>query len=273
MARERRRLLIPPGRVAQRFALLPPERHYLTRVLRLAPGQGCDVVDGAGRRWGAVLTAAGELALEQPLEAPLEARPAPAPALELAVAVPRQEVELVWRMATELGIDRLQPLVAERCQGRERWPLERWNAIVREACEQSERLWVPELAEPLPAAAWLAAPEEEEAAGNALASPPKWAAGEALNLLATSRGDGRSLLPSRLAASSPATPPRRVRLAIGPEGGWSPAEEELALGRGWVAVSAGPTILRTTTAAVAAAAWLAGWRASLSSSSSPWPSP
>jgi len=265
VARERRRLLIPPGRVAQRFALLPPERHYLTRVLRLAPGQGCDVVDGAGRRWGAVLTAAGELALEQPLEAPLEAEPASAPVLELAVAVPRQEVELVWRMATELGIDRLQPLVAERCQGRERWPLERWGAIVREACEQSERLWLPELAEPRAAAAWLAAPEA--AAGG------QEKAGEALNLLATSRGDGRSLLSGQLSALSPTRPPRRVRLAIGPEGGWSPAEEDLALGRGWVAVSAGPTILRTTTAAVAAAAWLSGWRASLSSSSSPWPSP
>jgi 16S rRNA (uracil1498-N3)-methyltransferase len=281
-------LLIPPGRLAQRFALLPPERHYLTRVLRLAPGQGCDVVDGAGRRWGAVLTAAGELELEQPLEAPLEARPAPAPALELAVAVPRQEVELVWRMATELGIDRLQPLLADRCQGRERWPLERWSAIVREACEQSERLWLPELAQPRTAADWLAAPEGEAPKEGAAAEmvPLEGAPGEALHLLATSRGEDRPLLPRRLAELCPsasgtpsgaspglATRPGRVRLAIGPEGGWSPAEEALALGRGWVAVSAGPTILRTTTAAVAAAAWLTGWRASLSSSSSPWPSP
>ncbi|MEB3157089.1 MAG: RsmE family RNA methyltransferase [Cyanobacteriota bacterium] len=315
--------------MAPRFALLPPERHYLTRVLRLAPGQGCDVVDGVGHRWGAVLTAAGELALEQPLEAPLETRPAPAPTLELAVAVPRQEVELVWRMATELGIDRLQPLLAERCQGRERWPLERWRAIVREACEQSERLWMPELAEPRTAAAWLARPEGEAPEGLASAGMAhgtiasgelaegqraagvlavgelavgeltagvmavgelgllERAPGEGLHLLATSRGENRPLLPRRLAelvpsgsamatGDSPALAgwgPARVRLAIGPEGGWSPAEEALALGRGWVAVSAGPTILRTTTAAVAAAAWLTGWRASLSSSSSPWPSP
>ncbi|MEB3260369.1 MAG: RsmE family RNA methyltransferase [Cyanobacteriota bacterium] len=249
MARERRRLLIPPGRLARRVALLPPERHYLTRVLRLVPGEGCDVVDGAGRRWGARLTAAGELALEQPLEAPAETRPAPAPTLELAVAVPRQEVELVWRMATELGIDRLQPLLAERCQRRERWPVERWRAIVREACEQSERLWLPELGEPQLAAAWLAAPE-----GNA--------PGAVRNLLATSRGDRRPLLPDGLVGLAGAG--FGVRLAIGPEGGWSPAEEALALERGWMAVSAGPTILRTTTAAVAAAAWLTGWRESLS---------
>jgi 16S rRNA (uracil1498-N3)-methyltransferase len=273
MARERRRLLIPPERLAQRFTLLPAERHYLTRVLRLAPGQGCEVVDGAGRRWGALLTAEGELELQQPLRAPLEERSALAPALELAVAVPRQEVELVWRMATELGIDRLQPLLAERCQVRERWPLERWGAIVREACEQSERLWLPQLAEPRLASEWLATEclVNEGMAEKGMAE--EGGAGAAgLQLLATSRGEQRLLLP-RLLAAQPSPAPERVRLAIGPEGGWSPAEEALALERGWIPVSAGPTVLRTTTAAVAAAAWLTGWRASLSSSSSPWPSP
>ena len=156
MARERRRLLIPPARLAERIALTAPERHYLTRVLRLAAGQGCDVVDGAGHRWGALLAADGTLRLEQPLTAPLEVQPPPVPLLELAVALPRQEVDVVWRMATELGIDRLQPLLADRGQGRERWPLERWRTILREASEQCERLWLPELAEPAAAAAWLA---------------------------------------------------------------------------------------------------------------------
>lgn len=264
MARERRRLLIPPPRLAERIPLTAPERHYLLRVLRLGPGQGCDVVDGAGHRWGARLTADGRLELEQPLAAPLEAEGPPTPLLELAVALPRQEVEVVWRMATELGLDRLQPLQAERCQGRERCPLDRWRTIVREASEQCERLWLPELAEPRPAATWLAAP-------GAGTGPAK-----GLNLLASSRGDALPLLPSLLAPSRGAGRDGaigRVRVAIGPEGGWSPDEEELAQARGWIAVSAGPTILRTVTAAVAAAAWLSTWRAALSSSScpSPWP--
>jgi 16S rRNA (uracil1498-N3)-methyltransferase len=274
MARERRRLLIPPDRLAERIALGAAERHYLTRVLRLAVGQGCDVVDGAGHRWGAMVAADGRLELEQPLTAPLEVQPPPSPCLELAVALPRQEVEVVWRMATELGIDRLQPLLAERCQGRERWPLERWRTILREASEQCERLWLPELAEPVTAAAWLATagqvPNGETHGGTAMPE-------EGLNLLASSRGDHLPLLPELLAAHTLAAHTAgarsRVRLAIGPEGGWSPAEEERARKRGWIAVSAGPTILRTTTAAVAAAAWLSGWRASLSSSSSPWRSP
>jgi 16S rRNA (uracil1498-N3)-methyltransferase len=51
--------------------------------------------------------------------------------------------------------------------------------------------------------------------------------------------------------------PPELRLAIGPEGGWSAEEEEAALAAGWQPVSLGGTILRTSTAAVAALAWLA----------------
>ena len=265
MARERRRLLIPADRLAAEVPLAAAEAHYLTRVLRLAAGQGCDVVDGAGRRWSALLVGGDRLQLEQPLAHPLEQQPRRPPSLALAVALPKQDVELIWRMATELGIDHLQPLQAERCVVRNRWPQERWQAILREATEQSERLWLPELALPQTAAAWFAHPCR------------------GLNLLASSRGAGLPHLLEKLKswASHQAAPASRLDqarldqacLAIGPEGGWSPEEEATALQHGWIPVSAGPTILRTATAAVAAAAWMAGWRATLSSSSSPAQSP
>ncbi|MEB3334657.1 MAG: RsmE family RNA methyltransferase [Cyanobacteriota bacterium] len=266
MVRERRRLLIPPERLAGRIVLTPAEHHYLCRVIRLAAGQGCDVVDGRGHRWSALVAGDGHLDLEQPLAAPLEVHARPLPWLELGVALPRQDVDLIWRMATELGIDRLQPLVGERSQTKERWPLERWQTILREASEQCERLWLPELGDPLPAAAWLEDPEGDGARGGE---------GSDLNLLAASRGEALPLLPQLLQATpfDAGEMMGKVRLAIGPEGGWSPAEEERARARGWLAVTAGPTILRTATAAVAGASWLAGWRAALSSSSSPWRSP
>lgn len=260
MARERRRLLIAADRLAQDIALVPAETHYLHRVLRLTAGQGCEVVDGAGRRWGALLAGADRLTLEQPLAHPLECQPRQLPPLALAVALPRQEVELIWRMATELGIDRLLPLQAERCVGRGRWPMERWQTILREATEQSERLWLPALAKPQTAAACFAQPAD------------------GLNLLASSRGDNLPHLLDELQGDErqmdePQADPQPVCVAIGPEGGWSPAEEACAQAHGWIRVSAGPTILRTATAAVAAAAWLTAWRTRLSSSSSPGQSP
>ena len=279
MARERRRLLIPPERLAQQVALTAPEAHYLGRVLRLGAGQRCDVVDGEGHRWSALLEGADRLRLEQPLEQPLEQHPPRQPALALALALPRQEVELIWRMATELGIDRLQPLQAERSVGRGRWPQERWRTIVREATEQCERLWLPRLQAPETASAWFERPRD----------------GMGPHLLASSRGTDLPHLLQALqthtssqpgshpAAQQPAQQPtqpapqppaqQEVWVAIGPEGGWTPSEESLALAQGWIPVSAGSSILRTATAAVAAVAWMAAWRTALSSSSAPGRSP
>ncbi|MEB3169779.1 MAG: RsmE family RNA methyltransferase [Synechococcaceae cyanobacterium] len=260
MGRERRRLLIPPGRLAAAtagaVALEPPERHYLRRVLRLRPGDAVEVVDGAGRLWSARLEGADGLRLEQPVGAPLQCAPPPAPRLRLALAVPRREADLAWRMATELGADDLQPLQAARCVRREALPLERWGGVVREACEQCERLWQPRLAEPQAAAEWLA-------------RPPRGAL-----LLATTRREGRpSLLElSASLAAGGAGAEGEITLAIGPEGGWTPQEEEIALAAAWQPVGLGALILRSATAAVAGMAVLALGR-DLSRPSSPSPSP
>jgi 16S rRNA (uracil1498-N3)-methyltransferase len=161
-------------------------------------------------------------------------------------------------MATELGADRLQPLLAERGAPGERCPLTRWQGIVREATEQCERLWHPVLEAPLPAGEWLARP-----AGG-------------IALLATTRREGLPLLSQRLqelaCGANEADLAAGLRLAIGPEGGWSPREEEWAEAAGWQPVSLGTSILRTATAAVAGVALLAEWR-TLRSASCRRPSP
>ncbi len=275
MARELRRLLIGPERLAATgdcaealggsggatLLLTASESHYLTRVLRYGPGDRFGLTDGAGRLWSAVLLDQRRARLEQPVATPLQSRSLPTPELELAVALPRRDFDILLRMACELGVDRLQPLLAECGTARGEWKPERWQAIVREACEQCERLWLPQLPEPAPALCWLAKPRR------------------GLALLATTRRDALPLLGSVLppvagpqAAQQQAPPP--VALAIGPEGGWAPAEEVGAQAAGWLPVSLGPCILRTSTAAVAGLAVLAQWRAGgLSSSEGCWRSP
>lgn len=247
MARELRRLLIEPGRLARACAadgqltLQREEQHYLSRVLRLRPGEPVSLIDGCGGQWLAQLGSGSWL---EGVRMEGEPAPSPAPRLCLALALPRQDVEVVWRMATELGIDRLQPLQAERCQGAgRRLPLERWSAVVREATEQCERLWLPALEECAPAADWLGQ------------------AGEGVRLLATTRRPELPLLEQALATQ--AGEPQglgQISLAIGPEGGWTAREEQQAEAAGWCAVSLGDSILRTTTAAVAGVSRLATWR-------------
>lgn len=244
MARELRRLLLSSARLLAASAtgavvLEPAEQHYLARVLRLRPGDRFAVVDGAGQLWHASL-AGDQARLLQPLDRPAQRQAPPRIRLNLAVALPRRDADVLLRMATELGMDGLQPLQAERSVA-ERWNRARAATIVREALEQCERLWQPALQDP-------ASPEAV------------FGSASGLRLLATTR----EAAPQLLADALPATPGSdldAVTLAIGPEGGWSPAEQALALEAGWRPVSLGPTILRTSTAAVAAAALLASWRA------------
>ena len=260
MSRELRRLLLSPERLAQapadaegslRVSLLPDECHYLQRVLRLRDGDPFAVVDGAGHLWAACLQA-GQALLAQPQGPAHIKAPPPAVALQLAVALPRRDGEVILRMATELGLDRIQPLLAERSVV-DRWNAQRAATIVREAVEQCERLWAPELLAPAPVTAVL-----HHCHG--------------IRLWATTR---RSDLPSlaevlsglrQHALKLEDSPPDLggpITVAIGPEGGWSDAEDQLAREQGWQRVQLGPTILRSGTAAVAAAALLSSWRASL----------
>ncbi|MEO1003005.1 MAG: RsmE family RNA methyltransferase [Cyanobacteria bacterium J06638_7] len=287
MAREWRRLLVPPERLAAAAAdqgakahlsLAPSELHYLRRVLRLRPGQRFALVDGAGHLWSATLAAAPEAdrageaslraLLEQPLGRPLQSEPAAAVVLELAVALPRQGADVLLRMACELGMDRLTPLLAARSAAEPLKP-QRQSAILRESLEQCERLWLPVLDPPTAAAA-------------ALAAPAAAAGGSLLRLLATTRRQDLPSLEQRLRQHLPSAAVRggdgvsaaadqpaleetscRVCVAIGPEGGWSEAEEQTAEAAGWQPVGLGATILRTSTAAVTAAALLAAWRRGL----------
>ena len=269
MAKEWRRLLISSEQLEAasdaRVPLGDRELHYLRRVLRLRSGDGFAVVDGQGRLWQACLAHDSAL-LQQPLNQPLQLQAPSELGLQLAVAWPRRDGELLLRMATELGIDRIQPLMSDRSVTGERWNSVRTTAIVQEAVEQCERLWMPDLAAPLGATSWLA----------------EWGHnGGDLALLATTRHGDLPLLLDRLEGFKTAQAPvgesvehssrtrRVVSLAIGPEGGWSPAEESLAMAKGWQAVSLGPTILRTATAAVGAAAVLCQWRSSCGTSPRP----
>ena len=267
MGRELRRLLIAPERIAALagggqelpwLALEPQEGHYLERVLRYRTGDRLALVDGVGQLWTAVLEPGRRLRLEQDPESPLRRESPTTAPLELAMAVPKRDADLVWRMATELGADRLQPLLAERGAPGERCPLERWRGIVREATEQCERLWQPPLESPCGAASWLGRPAH------------------GIALLATTRRDALPLCSQRLQhlaeGASDSVLAAGIRLAIGPEGGWSPDEEERAEAAGWHPVSLGASILRTATAAVGGVALLADWRA-LRSASFPPPSP
>ena len=237
---ELRRLLIDRHRLEQIMGLEIPlslnnkEGHYLKRVLRLKSGDLVALVDGYGNLWEAAFQGGNELLLTTPLDSPLQIQPRPKPLICLAVVIPKRGLDDVLRMSTEIGIDIIQPLTSERCCVKEKSivRVERWRAIVREAVEQSERLWSPQLLETIDFYEFL----------NIV---PAFNLGIATTRLAKSKNCDHWLKEKFIDAE-------RIWIAIGPEGGWTSKEEALALNSGCEPIQLGETILRTSTAAIVA---------------------
>lgn len=209
----------------------------LFAVLRLAPGAAITLLDNSGweflctidsldRRHASAWVTAGRVCGAEPV-----------PALTLMQCTLKQDkFEWVLQKATELGVTRIVPVVAERSVVRPAQALagkyERWQVIVREAAEQCGRGRVPELA---PALDWSQAVTQRLGVGLL----PWEEAGPANHIGAAVYG---------LAADA------AVSLLIGPEGGLTAAEVAVAEVQGWQVVSLGPRILRAETAALAALA-------------------
>lgn len=233
------RLYLPlPLPVGSDVTLPENTRHHVCRVLRLPTGAELMLFNGDGSEFqGRLATVTRQQAtvtvtacLPRDVETPLPIR--------LAQGVSRGErMDYTLQKAVELGVAAIQPVVTERSVAAltgERWPRRRqhWQGIVIAACEQCERNRLPDLLEPLPLADWLATTG---------ALPD-------LKLL---------LDPSATAGLGDLSPPSGgVTLLIGPEGGLSDREIELARSAGFVGVRLGPRILRTETAGVAALAAL-----------------
>jgi len=223
--------------------------HHLRRALRLGVGSLLSLTDGLGGRAPAELVADGARLTGAPA---LEPASSPRIVLVQALAKGRRVDEAV-RMACELGVDRVVPLVADRTQGRPdartaSAVVDRWQAVARAALEQSRGVHLAEVTGCHTVAQLAAAPSGPGNGGDP----------GGVRLVAV---PGAPALPEVLAAPGP-TP--ELSVAVGPEGGWSDAEVAQLVGSGWQPVGLGPSVLRTEHAgpvAVAVIAALAGrWR-------------
>jgi 16S rRNA (uracil1498-N3)-methyltransferase len=211
------------------ISLPAAQTHYLTRVMRRGMGDAVRLFNGRdGEMLGRLTGVTRNAALCLP-DTQLRAQD-PEPDLWLAFApLKREATELVVEKATELGVSRLIPVLTDRCNS-PRMNAERWRAIATEAAEQSERLSLPSVAEPVRLPALLAS----------------WPAERPL--IAAVERSGASLITA---------PPGPAGLLIGPEGGFAPDELEFMRRHPFViAASLGPRILRAETAAIVGLALL-----------------
>jgi len=206
-----------------------PEAHHLLHVMRAARGDEITLFDGSGLEYRARIETLARASVELAVLEQLAADRELPFSLTLGAALPKGDRQK-WLVekATELGVTRLVPLVAERGVAQPTdSALERLRRSVIEASKQCGRNRLMESAEPL---AW------NEFIGAAPAT--------ATRLVAHPGGqtcDGQQ----RRAEG--------VYLGVGPEGGLTDAEADVAVASGWQLIDLGPRILRVETAALALA--------------------
>ncbi|MBD2256991.1 16S rRNA (uracil(1498)-N(3))-methyltransferase [Pseudanabaena sp. FACHB-2040] len=228
-------LISPEQRQSQQIALNAAQQRYLHRVLRLGQGDQFIALDGQGGQWLAKLTP--DPATAAVVEALQPDETAATPTITLLAALPKGNgFDDVVRQVTELGVNRIQPILSDRTLIRPSdRKLERWQRIAAEATEQSERLTTPEILAPV---SWQAGLKDLPTGAHYLCVTRL----EAPHLLSCLQQDW----------------PLGVTVAIGPEGGWTDAEVELALAADFQPVSLGSTILRAITAPVVALSLIKG---------------
>ena len=244
-AEPRRFLATGPCAAGRVVALSPEQSRHMVTVLRIGAGARVRVFTGEGREFEAEVETADPTGARVRILRPVVPRAGLAARVTLAFAPPPgQRADLIVEKATELGAAVLQPLLCERLQASRAEAacrrVERWQRKALDAARQSERLAVPEVRPPVPFERFV---EGCGAALRLIGSP------EAATGLWAVLNDVEEM-------------PASVALVVGPAGGFTGRELELAGRAGFAPVSLGPHVLRVETAAVcmlaAAVLWLEG---------------
>lgn len=221
------------------FTLTGAEGHHAATVQRLQAGEELLLADGRGGTAVAVVVAAGRGSLDVRVTDRRYA-PAPDPRLVVVQGIAKGDRgELAVQAMTEVGVDEIVPWAAARSVVQ--WRSERggrardkWAATAREAAKQARRPWLP-----------VVAGNPDESTARVCARLTAAGAGYVLHEEATER-----LAVADLPAGGD------IVLVVGPEGGISPAELDGFVSAGARPVRLGETVLRTSTAGVAALAVL-----------------
>jgi 16S rRNA (uracil1498-N3)-methyltransferase len=227
--------------LSEKPTLTGPDVKHIRTVLRLKPGEEIFLFDGKGSEYRARITASTPKTI---ILSVLERFPSISESpVEITIGqglLKAKKMDRIVRQVTELGIYALIPLLAKRSVPRprpERWAEkeQRWETIAQESLKQCGRSQMPCLEPPTSFKELVAVSRTHDLKIIFHEGNP----GEESNLYLNDPRDVRSVL-----------------ALIGPEGGFTPNEVQMALEGGFVCVSLGPRILKADTAVVAVCAVL-----------------
>jgi 16S rRNA (uracil1498-N3)-methyltransferase len=233
------RFYLPPEQCQGAELILDDhEAHHAFDVLRIRPRDRAMVLDGAGRQIECETVDCSRQCVQLRV---MEIRVFPPPRcpVTLIQAVTKgKSMEWIIQKATELGAARIVPLLAERTvphlEDKTHDKLAKWQAIAREALKQSGNPWLPRIDPPVSLNAWLVRQEPFDLALLAGLVP-------------------KAQVPRAVFADffkQQGRPPASLCVWIGPEGDFTPAEQERILAAHAQPVALGPHVLRSETAAL-----------------------
>ena len=239
--------------------LSPEESLHCVKVLRHRAGDEIHVIDGAGSLYRCRILSDSPKGVEAEVLDSVPDWGGHPYRLTLAVCPTKNNDRYEWfaEKATELGVDRIVPVIGDRSERRV-FKTDRLRKIVLSAAKQSLKARVPEVEEPLKVSEFIAAH---------LTAPSAPGSQAVLKLICYCFEDeSRPRISIREAlcqdfhsGQNPGTTHRRpapdeIIILVGPEGDFSPEEAAAALAAGFLPVHLGASRLRTETAAVTAAA-------------------
>lgn len=245
------RFYIPPEIwQLDRLRLEAEEAHHCRDVMRMQPGERVVVFNGQGHEATSEIVALERDRIELRL---LQHAQTPSLKCEvtLAQAIPKgKNMDLIVEKATELGAAAIAPLLSERTvvqldPGEAERKREKWQRGAIEAAKQCGQNWLPKISAPLTVKAFFDEPAKFDLMLIASLQPDARHLKTILAELSANDPQRRFGLPSRVHALL-----RRVLILVGPEGDFTPAETSLAKSAGCRAMTLGPIILRTETAAL-----------------------
>lgn len=235
--------------VSGRFCRLDAEESgHCVRVLRHRAGDAVDVIDGLGTLYHCRLTDDSPKGAEAEIlseEANWGAHPYH---LTIGCCPTKNNERFEWfvEKATELGVDRIVPLIGEHSE-RKVYKTERAQRIALSATKQSLKARIPEIVEPMSVKDFIretpgesVKPDSDSASLKLIAycfedpSIPRQSIMDVLKMAGQAGHDGL----------------KDIVILIGPEGDFSQEEAALALKNGYKPIHLGPSRLRTETAAV-----------------------
>lgn len=206
--------------------------HHLATVLRQKSGNPVVLFNGHGGEFHGVLAQCDRKAVIVELQDFVEIDRSPPLSIHLGMCILKKDpMDAVLGRVVELGVFEITPIISDRCSVSTkviRSRMDHWRAVVISSCEQCGLNRIPRFNEPATSENWI---ETADAEQKIIALP------------------GESPLTTGLSAKT-------ANLFVGPEGGFSDREIELAVNSGFQTTTFGERILRAETAPAVAIAIL-----------------